>query len=227
MQNRGEEPLISMDGDRLVILPDRRKMLRRVNLRAVFILLPVVVAIFALFAFLGSLIAPPRPPALEAEITFIPWFIFGLYATIYVAGVAAVRRQRLPIVTLSPVGISVQTMLTPVGLIPWDQVAEIRPYTMLYRYVGIVPRDLDGLCRRLGGRGALLIRANSWVAPLYDVFGLFVAPINIPQEYLPITANELADRIRDFRAARITRDLSPATPSTPGVWPPPPAGANL
>ena len=218
--SRAGERLVVPDGDRLLFYPDRRKMLRRVNARAAFILLPIAAGMFALFRFLDGLV-PPSYSGLHVEFAVLPWTILGLYVALYAVMVAAVRRQRLPLVTLSPEGITVQTMLTPVGLLPWDEVAEVRPYTMIYRYVGIVPRDLEGLCRRLGGRRALLMRANSWVAPLYAALGVFVAPINVPQEYLPVTADDLVARIRDYRDALATGGNS-APRGAPGVWPPPP-----
>lgn len=156
-------------------------------------------------------------------LSLFPWFITALYAFLYLSVLIALRRQQLPIVILSPDGITVRTLGTQVGLIPWEEISEIRAYNLLYRFVGIVPRDSDGLCRRMGTIRALLLRLNSWVIPLYRLFGVFVAPINIPQEYLPITADELAARIGDYRASAPPPSAQRVQTS---VWPPPPMGRD-
>lgn len=153
------------------------------------------------------------PPFIQIEFAVLPWLIAVFYIVIYFTMVVALRRQNRPIITISPEGLTIHTVLTQFGLLRWDEIAEVRTYNLLYRFVGIVPRDPAALYRRIGRRG-LLLRLNSWCVPLYRLFGLFVAPINIPQEYLPVTADELAEWIR---AAR------PGAPKE-GVWPPAPGG---
>ncbi len=213
---------IKTEGESLVIYPDKRKMFRRLNMRAVFILLPVVAGVFVLFAFLRRLILPaipnpahPVPPFIVTEFTFLPWCVLVFYFAVYVFTLAVLQRQNRPLITLSPEGLIIHTVATQIGLLRWDEIGEMRTYTFIYRYVGIVPRDPTRLYRRLGSR-ALLLRLNSWCVPLYRLFGQFIAPINIPQEYLPMSADELARLIRDYRPL----DLPP--PAAAGVWPPAP-----
>ncbi len=212
---------IKTEGDSLVIYPDKRKMIRRLNMRGLCILLPVVIGIFVLFAFLRRLILPaiPNPahavpPFIVTEFTLLPWCVLVFYFAIYVFTLAVLMRQNRPLITLSPEGLIIHTVGTQIGLLHWDEIGEVRTYTLLYRYVGIVPRDPGALYRRLGSRSRLL-RLNSWCVPLYRLFGQFVAPINIPQEYLPMSADELAALIRE------RRPLQPPPPVA-GVWPPAP-----
>ncbi len=211
-----------MQGDSLVIYPDKRKMIRRLNLRGLCVLLPVAAGMFVLFAFLRRLISPhypnpahPVPPFLVTEFTFLPWCILVFYFAVYVFTLAVLMRQNRPLITLTPEGLIIHTVATQIGLLRWDEIGEVRTYTLIYRYVGIVPRDPAGLYRRLGRR-SLLLRLNSWCIPLYRLFGQFAAPINIPQEYLPMSADELATLIRNHRP------FDPSPPAAAGVWPPAP-----
>lgn len=217
---------IETQGDSLVIYPDKRKMIRRLNMRGLCVLLPVAIGMFVLFAFLRRLIfahhpnpAHPVPPFLVTEFTFLPWCVLVFYFAVYVFTLAMLMRQNRPLITLSPEGLIIHTVATQIGLLRWDEVGEVRTYTLIYRYVGIVPRDPAGLYRRLGRR-SLLLRLNSWCIPLYRLFGQFVAPINIPQEYLPMSADELATLIRDHRP------FEPPPPAAAGVWPPAPQNAR-
>ncbi len=213
---------IQAEGDSLIIYPDKRKMIRRLNMRSLCILLPVAAGIFVLFAFLRRLVFPmlsnathPVPPFLVTEFTFLPWGVLVFYFAVYVFTLAMLQRQNRPLITLSPEGLIIHTVATQIGLLRWDEIGEVRTYTFIYRYVGIVPRDPAALYRRLGSR-SLLLRLNSWCVPLYRLFGQFIAPINIPQEYLPMSADELATLIRDHRP------MDPPTPAAAGVWPPAP-----
>jgi hypothetical protein len=187
------------ESDEIVIFSDKQKMFRRIDLRFVLIVLPMYVAMFALFAYLRRIVPAEAPSFIKSELTFLPWALIAFYVVIYAIITMSISRQRFPIVTISHEGLNIHTVATQIGLLRWDEIAEVRTYTFIYRYVGIVPRDLNGLSRRVGS-GAILLRLNSWCIPLYRLFGIFIAPINIPQEYLPMTADELADRIRAYRS---------------------------
>lgn len=217
---------IQTENDSLVIYPDKRKMIRRLNMRGLCVLLPVVIGIFVLFAFLRRLILPaipnpahPVPPVIVTEFTFAPWCVLVFYFAMYVTTLAVLQRQNKPLITISPEGLMIHTVATQIGLLRWEEIGEVRTYNLIYRYVGIVPRDPVALYRRLGSR-SLLLRLNSWCVPLYWLFGQFIAPINIPQEYLPMSADELATLIRDHRP------LDPLPPAAAGVWPPAPQNSR-
>lgn len=47
---------------------------------------------------------------------------------------------------------------------------------------------------------AALLRLNDLVIPLYKLIRIRVAHINIPQEYLPLSADELLAQINAYRA---------------------------
>ena len=220
-----------------VLYADRRRMLRNLNTRMLLICLPLVLLAFAAVGVLSGAAPPPpsgppsgRLPApldLHATLGWLPWFLVAELVVLWLASVASHLRQVKPIVTLGPRGLAVDTMATHLGELSWDEVGEVRCYTMIYRYVGIVPRDTSALCRRLGPRRAWLLWMNAACIPLYRIFGIFLAPINIPQVYLPIRADELAATIRAYQVAYGPtraggRGEAPWQPEG-GVWPPPPS----
>jgi hypothetical protein len=179
----------------------------------------VVIGMFVLFGFLRRLILPaipnpahPVPSFIVTEFTFLPWCVLLFYFAVYVTMLAVLQRQNKPLLTISPEGLMIHTVATQIGLLRWEEIGEVRTYNFIYRFVGIVPRDLSSLYRRLGSR-SILLRLNAWCIPLYRMFGQFIAPINIPQEYLPMSADELAALIREHQP------LDPPLPAAAGVWP--------
>lgn len=213
---------IKTEGDSLVIYPDKRKMIRQLNMRGLCILLPVAAGMFVLFGFLKRLLLSTMPasvhslpPFIVTEFTFLPWCILVFYFALYVAMLAFLQRQSRPLITLSPEGLTVQGAGAQIGLLRWDEIGEVRTYTFIYRYVGIVPRDTAALYKRLGRR-SLPLRLTAWCIPLYRLFGIFIAPIGFSQECLPMSADELVILIRD------RRPLDPPLPAAAGVWPPAP-----
>ena len=220
-----------------ILYADRRKMLVGFHRRMLLICVPMVVLAFAASGALGHRIPVPlhhpyypgpsftwvrTPPLLNAILGWAPWFLFAEVVFLWlVVGRSCRRRQRDGAKANG-------SRPAHMGEMSWDEVGEVRCYTFLYRYVGVVPADTAALCRRLGPRRAWLLWMNAACIPLYKFFGLFVAPINIPQVYLPIPAEELASSIRSYQAAYGRPSAfgygqsTPLEPPTEGTWPPPP-----
>ncbi|MGO8670892.1 MAG: hypothetical protein ACLQVD_05970 [Capsulimonadaceae bacterium] len=227
---------IVVDGDRVLVYPATRKGLRNVNKRALFIRLPYAILVFVSCGFelaqlcgqRASLLrqsasafaggpAPGLIHSLDAEIAcyaVCPWVIALLFVVTHVAMVRYLRKQADPIITLTPEGIVINSQMTKIGLLLWDELADIRTYNLIHRFLGIIPRDITNLCSRMGSKRGALLRANAFVIPVFRFFGIFAAPINIAQEYLPVTADEMLDRINRYVAA-LPRNVPE------GVWPPP------
>ncbi|MGO8670896.1 MAG: hypothetical protein ACLQVD_05990 [Capsulimonadaceae bacterium] len=227
---------IVVDGDHVLVYPAVRKAVRNLNKRALFVLLPIAILAFVCYGYRtntligqrASLLQQGASPlaggnlgasirALDTEIAvdaITPWVVAVLYAILYAITVRYLRKQAEPIITLTPEGIVINSQMTKIGLLLWDEVVDIRTYTMIYRNLGIIPRDISNLCSRLGSKRGALLRMNASVIPLYRFFGIFVAPINIAQNHLPVTADEMLDRINRYVAA-----LPRHVPE--GVWPPP------
>ena len=121
----------------------------------------------------------------------------------YVLGKKMHRARVHPVITITDEGLDIRSPFHDIGLVRWDEIAEVRAYTQLYRYVGIVPKDTKALCARLPRGKTRLIRINEgcrrW---FYRPLRQFVAPINLAQENLPLKADDLVARINAFRVER-------------------------
>ncbi len=217
-----------------ILYADKSKSLRGLNKRMLWIGLPMMLLMFAFFGALSHGFSVPLPRTAAHPrggtvyipgghlgfLSWIPWFFVLEFVLLYMVVLRSTKKQSKPIVTLNQEGITVDTMATHIGLIRWDEIKEIRAYNFIYRYVGIVPKDTSALCRRVGAKASWVIRLNDWCIPLYKPFGIFIAPINIPQVYLSITVDELMRTIEAYRLAYAP--LPSYGPTQEGVWPPPP-----
>lgn len=228
--------------DEYVLYADTKKSLDGLNKRMLFFMLPLVVLSFVFFGVFTHGFTIPRPgpagrpvpalrvpfdPAMAAFFSWFPWLLLAECIFLYAVMARSHRKQKKPIVVLNAEGIAVDTTATHIGLIRWDEIEEVRPYTLIYRYVGIVPKNTSALCQRLDGGRSWMLQVNAFCIPLYKLLGIFVAPINIPQVYLSVTADELATRIRAYQEAH-ARPVAHAYGAAPhtsdgSIWPPPPA----
>jgi hypothetical protein len=92
-------------------------------------------------------------------------------------------------------GLTVRTTAFPVGFIAWDQIdtIEVRqtPGRMGGSYIGIKPKDMNTLMKRLGPLQSLMLRLNSSVTS---------APISIPSIAIDAGQDALAARLNGFLA---------------------------
>ncbi len=195
-----------------VLFADKRKSLSGLNKRMLFIMLPLILLIFVLN---------------HSASLFFPWFLTAEWALIYFVSARSYKKQTKPIVVLSSQGIEVDTLGSHLGLIRWNEIEEVRAYNFIYRSVGIVPKSSHALSIRLGGKRAWLLHLNATlISFFYKPLGIFLAPISIPQVYLPVTADELLSHIQVYQEAyqEKSNQLPPGfgIPADEGVWPPPP-----
>jgi hypothetical protein len=197
------DELVRTIGDKVEVWPDKRKMLRRIGIRSL-LLIPLTVLLPLSLRFL-----PPMPLIVVLELNFLPIFSLVMLGSMLVR----ILRMRLPILALTPEGLYVHSALHDLGLLGWHEIANVYAYDRIYRYVGIVPYDVAAIAKRVGRR-ARLMRFTNFAASA-SISANRAAPINIPQEYLPITADEMVQRIVTYRNA-----LTPIAEA--GTWPPPP-----
>lgn len=175
-----------------LIYSDKPKALRRMRLRLLCIALPIALLYFILSGLIhlsGSFIPIMR------------WVLLAEIPILYFLVARALQKQTKPIVSLSSQGITVHTLCTQVGFLRWDEIKDVYTYNLGYRLIGITLNDPKTVYRRLGLKRSWMLRANGLVAPLYKPFRVRVAPINIPQEYLPMSADELLVQIQTYRDA--------------------------
>jgi len=170
----------------LSIYMDKRKALRRI--RPLFLWLsPIWVLIFIMMC-----LTPPHDfLTVLSSLLFVAElpFSYFLYAR-------SLKKQSKPIVSLSSQGITIDTLCTRIGFLRWDEITDVRANK---RTVGITLNDPKTVYNRIGLKRSYLMRMNGLAAPLSNLLRIPVAPINIPQEYLPMSADELMLQIEAYR----------------------------
>ena len=126
----------------------------------------------------------PREGPIVATIGGASIVFFGL------CGAYAIRRifRPTPAVVINGEGILDNASALGVGLVRWDEIAELQEYEFNGQtFLGVVPKDLDRLLANQPAWKRSAIRAN---------LALGAAPINIPQVLLPLRVSELLREIR-------------------------------
>ena len=185
-----QRSIAEASGERVVIYADNHQNIARMKKRMLWSFVPMTV----IYGIL-SLIEPSLFAAIWAFMLIECAVLYQYMRRMYL-------RQTHPAVVLTDAGIEIHTLGHDIGLIHWHEIGDIRAYNLIYRYVGITPRDSKALCQRLTKKQGGLIRANEFVIPMYRFFRTFVAPINLAQQVLPISADALVAKIEAFRAVR-------------------------
>ena len=143
--------------------------------------------------FVGGLVFT----ALGVNMMFYPvrygWWarLVGLVTTGFFGAVVLSILYRLvrpvPAITINAQGITDHASGLSVGLIPWDQVGEVREYRVENQvFLGIFPKDLDALIKKQPRWKRSAIRAN---------LKMGAAPVNIPQASLGMRVSDLVREI--------------------------------
>ena len=115
----------------------------------------------------------------------VPFFLGCMVYAIY--RVAVPR----PSVIINAQGIYDNATLTGAGMIQWEEIAKIIHYQYMgQQFLGIIPADIQAVITRQPFLKRMVMRRS---------MGMVQAPFNIPQNILPMTAEELLARIRRFR----------------------------
>jgi hypothetical protein len=117
----------------------------------------------------------------------------GLVTTVFFGAVAISILPRLvrraPAITITDRGIVDNASGVSVGLIPWDQIREVREYRVKGQvFLGIVPKDLDALIEKQPRWKRAAIRAN---------LSMGAAPVNVPQAALGVKVSDLVREIKE------------------------------
>ena len=182
--------MLNVEGP-VTIYQDTPKALRRLRIRCLC-LAPLFLIMFAVFGRLSN--------DLDVLTNMLRWVLLAEIPVLYFLVSRKLTRQTKPIVSFSSQGITVNTLCTRVGFLRWDEIKDVTTYNLGFRFVGITLNDPATVYRRLGLKDSWLLRLNGLVVPLYKLVRIRVAPINIPQEYLPLSADELLAQINAYRA---------------------------
>jgi len=109
-----------------------------------------------------------------------------------------------PAVTLSPQGITVCTQLYDFGLIPWEEIGDIRveKTRLTGSCIGIMPKNAWRLARRVPeSLSTTLFWNDFFVRYLIRPLRLSVSTITIFEEELPVSVEEMLTQIAAYDAA--------------------------
>jgi hypothetical protein len=165
----------------LILYPARHRALAGLNQRFKFLILPYLFCCLVLQ--IHHLQEWWRTP-----------FLLVLFASVYVS----LRRRQTqavrPIAEMSSEGLGIHSLHMDM-FIPWSEIKEVRVYGCFIRMVGIVPKD----ARKTFAHGTVITQIKAWInaflVPLYRLFGVFVAPLNILESELPLSAEEVTEQI--------------------------------
>ena len=122
----------------------------------------------------------------------------GLVTVAFFGAIAVTAFYRLvtaaPAIVINAEGIVDNASGVSVGLIPWDQIRDVREYRVQDQvFLGIVPKDLNALLKKQPRWKRAAIRAN---------LSMGASPVNIPQASLGM---KVADLIREIELRRSSR----------------------
>jgi hypothetical protein len=165
----------------LIIYNDRRQAIAKLNKRMMFAVPLVALFCLSLFAM---------------QLYIFGAFFIAYFAIIYVLVVRRFNKNVTPLMEIDSTGISVHGLLTNLH-VDWDNVQDVRPYTFLYRFVGIDPISIWKLKASLPTK--LFLLNNGWNRSLYKMFGIKLSVINIPEQYSHFKAEQICEEIEKRR----------------------------
>jgi hypothetical protein len=101
---------------------------------------------------------------------------------------------RKPLLIINNEGIFDNTSPFGMGMIKWDEIAEIVPCNMEGPYLGIVPKDTKAIAQRQGPMNKVIMKINSL---------LFRVPIFVVGNVLPVSIGELLLAISKHSGVKI------------------------
>ncbi len=161
----------------LIIYNDRRQAIAKLNKRMMFAVPVVAIYCLSLFAMHLYILG----------LCFIAYF-----ALIYLFVVRRFNRNVAPLMVIDSTGITIQGLLTHLHL-DWENFSEARPYTLLYRFVGINPKSIWKMEASLLTK--LLLSYVGLNRVFYSLFGAKAFIINIPEQYSHFKAEEICEQI--------------------------------
>ncbi len=112
-----------------------------------------------------------------------------------------------PIIEIRKEGLTIRCPLRNFENIPWDEIKEIYAFNFVWRFVGIVPNDLEKTLKHVSKDSSILgssleasmmgtsntARLHRACQPFLRIFGIHCPAIQIPSHWLPLTADEIVE----------------------------------
>jgi hypothetical protein len=165
----------------LILYNDRRQAIAKLNKRMMFAVPIVGIYCFCLASLHLYVVAAG----------LIAWF-----AAIYLLVVRRFNRNTEPLMQIDASGVTIHGLITHCH-VDWDNLKEVRPYTFVYKFVGIDPKSIWRLKASLPTK--IFMLSTGMNRALYKLVGTELHLINIPEQYSHFKAEDICEQIEKRR----------------------------
>lgn len=127
-------------------------------------------------------------------IWWMPISNLALTALIYICIRRAYSYSISPVIETHSNGLSIRSLYVNL-FIPWNEIKEVRSFHFFEQNVGIVPIDFKKTLERGTMGTKLFCWSNALCMQFFQLFSVFLAPIYISEEELPLSAIDVAKQI--------------------------------
>lgn len=161
-----------------VIYNDRRQAISKLNKRMMFCVPLVLLNSLLLFSMNLHLMG----------ILLIGWTLL-----LYLWVVRTFNKNTAPLMQIDQRGITIHGLITHCHM-DWDNVKEVRPYTFVYKFIGIDPKSIWKLNASLPVK--LFLMNNGMSRVFYRLMGIKLSVVNVPEQYSHFRAEDICEQIQ-------------------------------
>lgn len=165
----------------LVIYNDRRQAIAKLNKRMMF-LVPFV-GIYALMVA-------------SMHMYIVAAIMIAQVVLMYLWVVRTFNKNTSPLMQIDASGITIHGLVTHLHM-DWDNLKEVRPYTFVYKFIGMDAKSIWKLNASVPQK--VFLTYNSWVRVLYRLVGIKLHGINVPEQYSHFKAEDICEQIEKRR----------------------------
>ncbi len=165
----------------LIIYNDRRQAISKLNKRMMF-----VAPLMGIYALLVA----------SMHMYFLAAIVIAQGVIMYLWVVRRFNKNTSPLMQIDASGIRVNALITNLHM-DWDNLKEVRPYTFVYKFVGMDAKNIWKLNASLGQK--MFLTYSSWVRVIYRLVGIKLHGINIPEQYSHFKAEDICEQIEKRR----------------------------
>lgn len=184
----------------LILYPPRSAAIDALNGRFFKYVVPISVLLYVviLVMALATAISPSLPSAAQQAISTALWCLLILYTVLQPLTYLFIRRKLsravLPVMAMRNDGVEIHSLNLDI-FIPWEEIKEVRTFTFVEPYLGIVPFDL----KKTLARGSLYTQffcwSNEFCVHLYKRMQISMPPIFLLDTELPLPIDVVAEQI--------------------------------
>ncbi|CAN5335854.1 hypothetical protein BH10CYA1_BH10CYA1_15820 [soil metagenome] len=164
-----------------IIYADRKQAIRKLNKRMIFAA-PLVI-LYAIFVS-------------SMHMYIVAALLIAQLVGMYLWVVRAFNKSVTPLMHIDATGITIHGLVTHLHM-DWDNLKEVRPYTFMYKYVGLDAKSVWKLDASVTMK--VFLAYNSFVRFFYRLIGIKLSGINIPEQYSHFKAEDICEQIERRR----------------------------